>query len=646
MGLPGSVTVEVAFGSDPLDAAPVWTDVTQYVAAEQPVMIRRGRQSEVDEVQPGTLSLTFDNADGRFTAGNTASPYYPNVTVNRRIRVSAVESAVTYRLFDGHVDRWPVSWEGGVRSLVSVTATDRTKLLARRPLRTLLEQEVLADEPVVFWPLTESAGADSAGDVSRAGSPYTLTVRDHKDGPGELTFGDDWRMLYSTAPTWNNPVDTSAYSSSQASSFLEANAEWWPTYPWSLEMWVKLGDLPVRSSNDRIPLLWVGTKSDTLASLYVWPTGSADHVDPYTDALYDPVGQVTGYDNHAGQVRLDDGQWHHLVVTSDEAGGTVTQSLYIDAEFIDSNSFAAGAVASRVGAWLWLGGYEFGRGPYEPALVFNGQIARVAVYDTALSAARVQAHYDMGRASFRELSSERVERLAGYAGIPTGTIETGLSQVASDQDTAGHGADQALQEVATSEDGLVFIAGDGTLTFHARSHRQNQAVTATLDASTGQVDADLRFELSDALTANDVSVDRPRSGPVRVVDQTSVDAIGTYAEQLSTILASDSDTRGYAEQRVARRATPQVRAGQVTVDPFTEAALYPTALGTELGSRVRLTNLPASAPASTVDVVVEGIEHTFSADGWRTSWDTSPADESTYLQWDGTGTWDNSVWAW
>jgi hypothetical protein len=82
------VWCEIAFTKD-AGGFPLWRDVTDYVEWDQGVTISRRRSHELDEVQPGTLSLTLNNADGRFTAGRTSSPYYPNVTLNRPIRIRA-----------------------------------------------------------------------------------------------------------------------------------------------------------------------------------------------------------------------------------------------------------------------------------------------------------------------------------------------------------------------------------------------------------------------------------------------------------------------------------------------------------------------------------------------------------------------------
>ncbi|HEY3258963.1 MAG TPA: hypothetical protein VGJ95_01625, partial [Pseudonocardiaceae bacterium] len=146
---PWQVKIEVAFASQPMAASPTWTDISTYASAVNPLSISRGRPDEFSDVQPGTMSLLLNNADGRFTRGRVASPYYPNVRNGRRIRVSIIYSSTTYVRFDGHVNEWPTTWEegtGGAQSWVTVTATDRSKRLGQTgELRSMVEEEILRD---------------------------------------------------------------------------------------------------------------------------------------------------------------------------------------------------------------------------------------------------------------------------------------------------------------------------------------------------------------------------------------------------------------------------------------------------------------------------------------------------------------------
>jgi hypothetical protein len=66
-----------------------WTDITPWWLAPEGTTITRGRSDELGTVTAGRASFTLDNSDGRFTAGRTGSPYYPNVKLNRQIRLLA-----------------------------------------------------------------------------------------------------------------------------------------------------------------------------------------------------------------------------------------------------------------------------------------------------------------------------------------------------------------------------------------------------------------------------------------------------------------------------------------------------------------------------------------------------------------------------
>ncbi|MEU2062909.1 hypothetical protein [Streptomyces sp. NPDC013455] len=114
-----------------------WTDVTPYTDVVRGVTITRGAADELSETQPGTATVTFDNADGRFTPYSAASPYYPYVRRNAPIRVSVavlptVSGSAPYPLAmlgedwsTGRVDPsvWPTNSGGAV-----VTSENRLRI--------------------------------------------------------------------------------------------------------------------------------------------------------------------------------------------------------------------------------------------------------------------------------------------------------------------------------------------------------------------------------------------------------------------------------------------------------------------------------------------------------------------------------------
>lgn len=111
------ISVEAAFGSTPTAASVTWTDITGWVDLGEGVKIDRGASDELSETQPATATLVLDNSDGRFTAGNAASPYYPNVRRNCPLRIQTVTTAknlVRHPSFqDATGDQDSSGWDNG-----------------------------------------------------------------------------------------------------------------------------------------------------------------------------------------------------------------------------------------------------------------------------------------------------------------------------------------------------------------------------------------------------------------------------------------------------------------------------------------------------------------------------------------------------
>jgi hypothetical protein len=80
--------VAVAFTGDPNNASATygWTDITSRVLE---IKTKQGREYELSNTEAGDCTFTLNNDDGALDPTNTSSPYYPNVTPYRRIRVAA-----------------------------------------------------------------------------------------------------------------------------------------------------------------------------------------------------------------------------------------------------------------------------------------------------------------------------------------------------------------------------------------------------------------------------------------------------------------------------------------------------------------------------------------------------------------------------
>lgn len=183
MSLP-ELVVEVAFTTDPDATFPDYEDISDRVLS---VSTQRGRQHELDTVQAGTCTIRFDNGDRALDPTYTHSPYHPYVLPMRKVRVSAVWSTVTYYLFTGYVERWPISWEAPNWGSVTITAIDDLATLAQANIAGVFPEE--------------KSGARIARVLSAAGWPDSTPVSGGYWTLGTSALGTTTILSYTTPET-------------------------------------------------------------------------------------------------------------------------------------------------------------------------------------------------------------------------------------------------------------------------------------------------------------------------------------------------------------------------------------------------------------------------------------------------------------
>jgi len=132
-----NLTVEIAFDSNPLDNSQTWTDVSQYLRSFE---TSRGRISNLTQFQTGTAFVVLDNRDNRFSPNQTTY-YYDAVNLRskiqplKRLRIRAEYNAVTYDLFHGFVESFPVQYAGqGYDASTKLRVVDAFKLFFQATL--------------------------------------------------------------------------------------------------------------------------------------------------------------------------------------------------------------------------------------------------------------------------------------------------------------------------------------------------------------------------------------------------------------------------------------------------------------------------------------------------------------------------------
>jgi len=121
-----TLSLRIAFGSDPMDTTPSWTTITNDVRR---IRIRRGRNHELDRMEAGTMSLELLNKHGNYWPLNTGGAYYPNVKPSKRINLYAVYNSVTYHLYTGFIEDWNPDWLEQTGGLIPVVRPDCADLL-------------------------------------------------------------------------------------------------------------------------------------------------------------------------------------------------------------------------------------------------------------------------------------------------------------------------------------------------------------------------------------------------------------------------------------------------------------------------------------------------------------------------------------
>ena len=237
IGRPAGWELGIA-GSSELGVTTTLGTLDNYTAITSRVIdfsIRRGRQHELDRIEAGTVSLTAINQDGELTPLNTASSFYPDIRPMAPIKIQATFSAVTYDLFTGFVEGWPVSWEGASRQgtdLVRIQAVDATKVLNLCTVTTTRPQEtsgvrIQALLDAIGWPSTLYS-IDTGQSLVQAATLVNDNVLSHIQdvaasesgqffisGDGVATFFDRFHttLLDDVNDLWGDEVGEKHYAS-------------------------------------------------------------------------------------------------------------------------------------------------------------------------------------------------------------------------------------------------------------------------------------------------------------------------------------------------------------------------------------------------------------------------------------------------
>lgn len=587
------VKVEIAFGagySTPA-ASRVWTDVSEWVELDERIRITVGRQDELSTAGPNGLTLTLDNSDGRFTAGRSGSPYYPNVKIGRPIRVSVMTvTGHTSVRFIGFIDEWPVEWEDtDAYAKARISAHSRlSRLGLSTKLRSIVEEAHLQLAPAYYYTLGEATGASTASDTSGSlQQPLRVaTTFGATPGPALPTFGTGTGSAYDELPAVQFPADSyplllenTPVASSWVTTFSVASAG---AVAYLLRV---LG---------RLPTVWV-------LSAEVSATGVL--------LIKNSVGTtlVTG-------PNVADGATHALAVTL--GGGNV--SLYLDGTSVGAAALSTPTPPDR----LLVGGVVGTPGV---------TMCHVAGYVATLTSPEVADLADVILTGLTgERTDQRAVRLLGWAGVPLSevTAQAG-AETMTHQLTAGQSVTDALRDVESTESGVLFDGRDGNVVFHNRSNRYLKTAAATLDMAAQHVGADYRPKLDRSTLRNDATAENPvTEQSARQVSQDSQDEYGVAAASATVLTDDAGQLEQHASWAIASYAEPRSRVPSLTVNVLAhvedETPTAESLLDVDVSDRLDVTNAPTQADTTSASYFVEGYTEVIGPELYEITFNLSP----------------------
>lgn len=649
--------VLAAWTSPPLSTSPLWADMTPWLRLDQGISYSRSRPDETQQPQPGTAGCTFDNTTGFFVDGTSPWP----LTIGTRLRFNAADEAGSFHnRSDAYITDLDPGWTGAnaAESIVACSASDLLARLTRAPsMRTMIEQEILLDSPLVLYSLSDPSGSTMAQDSSGNGA---APLEIQKLGSGATrtnnkpAFGSGTGIIGALAPGFTgsgSPLQTCLFTTStpqasyQLQGFLPSPVS--VAAGFAVEIWCDLNTSQALIAQN--PVCVANSKTAAFLGPVVMPGNEPTGPDIYATWQASPSVSAV---NSGGSSSIPS-PLQHLVVS---VSGT-TATLYVNGVSKGTLTVAAAAafdtliVAGAPGNLPATGiGLDSGG--------VTGSLCLAVVYPAPLSSGRVAAHWSAGSAqNFGDTIAALAGNILTYTGIPAAmqSLPSPGVSYADAYEITGQTPMSVLQLYQQVDGGVVFMTGAGNVKFGDRAARYAAVASPALTLAAGQYSEQLRFPKTDQFLINDATyANNNMPGGVRSVNAASVLASSDYpsGDPLSpttgpwysypwdpSLATADGDVLGDATAwTVSIYGTPVPRSPNLILDLATlpaSAFSRAQAYGVDCGSVVVLDGLPATAPSGSplisylmAEGVAESFTQTSSARTWTLTFNTSPASAS------------------
>jgi hypothetical protein len=207
-------------------------------------------------------------------------------------------------------------------------------------------------------------------------------------------------------------------------------------------------------------------------------------------------------------------------------------------------------------------------------------------------------------------------------------IDTGQTTVQADPATQ-RTALSALQTVANTEYGAVYVDGSGDLVFQDRAYTVSsvgQTPVVFKDDGTAIGYFDVKWVLDDTQVYNKATITRQGGTVQTVIDQPSIDKYFTHSYNLTGLLMeTDAEALQYGQAFIASRAETNIRVDELTLDLFQDNYTAGTiaALGLDYFDPISVTTTQPNSTTLSKTVQVFNINHQIRPSSWKVRYGTA-----------------------
>ncbi|MFT5526231.1 MAG: VCBS repeat-containing protein, partial [Pirellulaceae bacterium] len=351
---------------------------------------------------------------------------------------------------------------------------------------------IIADDPLIYWPLDEAVGTKSGGGVATnaATGPSSFGTAGDGDYFNSVQDVADVGVGGGTGASFGTTTATGSTGDRVQAGGLTN----FPSTALTASVWLRADDL-----QDQQAILSYDTSASNRFLLF--KNGSAFQV------FINNLNLTTGLPIAS----LFNGQWNHVAVTWDSASGEL--NTYLNGEIASSTTHSQGG-AIPIGGTLVLGQEQDSQGGgFVDTQKFIGDLDEFALYDTVLDATQIRAQ-----------------------------VATGLNLVNNDTDADGDTITVSASDATSVAGANVVVNANGTFTYDATSVPgfqllavgQTAADSFTYTISDGKGNTDIATVAVTVVGKNDAPVANPDGGDT---DEDSVLSFGQSAADVTN--ASD-----------------------------------------------------------------------------------------------------------